>query len=112
RGWQEAIDRRCEKLNSGLDNLNASCANIDRQLSSLFQMQTRELQETLEQKSQALNNELGVITGHLKPFSHAHAKMWLCVEKASEALKALERDLIIVSDIMERNAKFCFKQEK
>jgi hypothetical protein len=84
--------------------------SIDKQLVHLSQVHTRELKETLEQRAQALDNELGAIAEQLKPFSHTHAKMWIYLEKATEALKTLERDLIIVSDVMEKNAKICLKQ--
>ena|GEM_PF-4466980 len=104
------MERQSGALNSSLENLNASCVSIDKQLVHLSQVHTRELKETLEQRAQALDNELGAIAEQLKPFSHTHAKMWIYLEKATEALKTLERDLIIVSDVMEKNAKICLKQ--
>ncbi|MDD3345086.1 MAG: hypothetical protein PHO34_01420 [Candidatus Omnitrophica bacterium] len=104
------MERQSEALNSSLENINAAGASIDKQLVHLFQVHTRELRETMEQKAQSLDNGLGAIAEQLKPFSHTHAKMWVYLEKANEALKTLERDLIIVSDIMEKNAKICLKQ--
>jgi len=110
RELKETLERQSGALNSSLENLNASCVSIDKQLVHLSQVHTRELKETLEQRAQALDNELGAIAEQLKPFSHTHAKMWIYLEKATEALKTLERDLIIVSDVMEKNAKICLKQ--
>ncbi|MDD5500410.1 MAG: hypothetical protein PHH57_01815 [Candidatus Omnitrophica bacterium] len=110
RELRETMERQSEALNSSLENINAAGASIDKQLVHLFQVHTRELRETMEQKAQSLDNGLGAIAEQLKPFSHTHAKMWVYLEKANEALKTLERDLIIVSDIMEKNAKICLKQ--
>ena len=85
-----------EALNLSLGSIAGASSSIEKQMTHLFQAHTKELRQSVEKQFEALNTGLN--------------KMYL--EKIMGALKTLERDLIILSDIMEKNTKLYLKHKE
>ena len=93
---RQSVEKQFEVLNLNLGSIVSASNNIEKQMTHLFQAHTKELRQSVEKQFEALNIGLN--------------KMYL--EKVMGALKTLERDLIILSDIMEKNTKLYLKHKE
>ncbi len=93
---RQSVEKQSEALNLNLGSIVSASNNIEKQMTHLFQAHTKELRQSVEKQFEALNIGLN--------------KMYL--EKVMGALKTLERDLIILSDIMEKNTKLYLKHKE